>query len=86
MKTIANDNKRQFFPTIDLAVPGQALKIEQPHRKFGCCYAEFVAHAGDGKHIILRKLISSTWNARWTKPLKVARSDVLTVHLHLARA
>lgn len=83
---IANDNTRQFFAVIDRAVPGQALKIEQPHRKFGSCYAEFVAHAGDGKHILVRKLISSTWRARWTNPMKVARADVLAVHTHLARA
>lgn len=83
---IANDNDRQFFPTIDFAVAGQALKINQPHRKFGQCYAEFVAHAGDGKHIVVRKLISSTHRARWTNPIRVERADVLAVHTHLARA
>lgn len=83
---IANDNDRQFLPAIDFAVSGQALKLNQPHRKFGSCYAEFVAHAGDGKHIVVRKLISSTWRARWTNPIKVARADVLAVHSHLARA
>ncbi len=80
----ANDNAQQFFPTIDRAVAGQAITIRQAHRKFGQSYAEFVSHAGDGKHIVCRKLISSMYRSRWSKPLKVARADVMAVHLHKA--
>lgn len=71
--------------TLDQAVPGQAMTLRQAHRKFGRCYAEFVAHAGDGKHILARKLISSMHSARWTKPLVVARADVMTVHTLMAQ-
>lgn len=81
----ANDNRKPFGATIDRAVPGQAITLAQPYRRFGRCYAEFVAHIGDGKHILVRKLISSTWRARWTKPLMVARADVIEVHGLLAR-
>lgn len=84
--TPANDNAITLRPSIDFAVPGQALTISQPHRKFGSAYAEFVAHAGDGRHVLVRKLISSMWKARWTKPLKVERAAVISVHTLMARA
>lgn len=83
---VANDNCQQLYPSIDLATVGQALRIKQPHRKFGQAYAEFVSHVGDGKHVMVRKLISSMWKARWTKPMRVARVDVTAVHLHLAKS
>lgn len=82
----ANDNSLRLFPTIDLAVPGQAVTIRQPHRKHGRCWAEFVAHTGDGKHVLVRKNISSMWKSRYTKPMKVARVDVMSVHLSMAHA
>lgn len=72
--------------SLDWAVPGQALTIDQPHRRFGRCYAEFVGHVGDGKHVLVRKLISGMWKGRWTKPLKVVRSQVTSVHTSMARA
>lgn len=80
-----NDNRKPLFPSIDLAVPGQALTLNQPHRRFGRCYAEFVGHTGDGRHILVRKLISSTWRGRWTKPLAVERAAVAAVHTSMAR-
>jgi hypothetical protein len=86
MTTAANDNKPQLVTSIDLAIPGQAVTIAQPHRKFGQCYAEFVGHAGDGKHILVRKLISSMYRSRWTKPMKVERRAVLKVHTLMAAA
>lgn len=82
----ANDNRRILVPALDRAVPGQALTINQPHRKFGRCYAEFVGHAGDGKHVLVRKNISSMFRARWTKPIRVARSLVVDVHTNMAQA
>lgn len=85
MPVPANDNRQQFFPSIDRAIPGQALTITQPHRKFGRTYAEFVRHAGDGKHVYVRKLIAGMWKGRWTKPLKVERSLIRAVHTNLAR-
>ena len=81
----ANDNGRVLYPSIDFAVAGQALTIRQPHRRFGQSYAEFVGHAGNGKHILVRKLISSMWKARWTKPLKVERAAIISVHTSMAR-
>jgi hypothetical protein len=81
----ANDNRRTLVPSIDRAVAGQALSLNQPHRKFGRCYAEFVRHCGDGKHVMVRKLISGQWKGRWTKPLKVERSLVRAVHTNMAR-
>lgn len=81
----ANDNGRVLYPSIDFAVAGQALTIRQPHRKFGQAYAEFVGHAGDGKHVLVRKLIASTWKARWTNPLKVERAAIIGVHTNMAR-
>jgi hypothetical protein len=85
MPTAANDNKFQFASSLDLAVAGQAITITQTHRRFGRSYAEFVRHAGDGKHIYVRKLISGMWKGRWTKPLKIERSLVIGVHTSLAR-
>ncbi len=81
----ANDNQIALIPSIDHAVAGQALTLNQAHRKFRRCYAEFVGHAGDGKHVLVRKLISGTWKARWTKPLKVERALVSQVHTNMAR-
>jgi hypothetical protein len=82
----ANDNRKTLLPSIDHAIPGQALSLNQPHRRFGRCYAEFVGHAGDGKHVLVRKLISSQWKGRWTKPLPVDRSLVRAVHTNMARS
>ena len=82
----ANDNRQQLLPTIDRAISGQALTISQPHRRFGRSYAEFVGHVGNGKHVLVRKLISSMWRARWTKPLKLERAQVIAVHTSMARA
>lgn len=84
-KSPANDNRIVLIPSIDRAVPGQALTILQPHRRFGRTYAEFVRHAGDGKHIVVRKLISGMWRGRWTKPMKVDRSLIKAVHTNMAR-
>lgn len=81
----ANDNPAPLVPALDHAVPGQALTIRQPHRRFGRTYAEFVAHAGDGRHVVVRKLVSSMHKARWTQPMKVERALVLAVHQNLAR-
>lgn len=81
----ANDNSLQLFSTIDRAVAGQAITLHQPHRKFRKCYAKFVGHTGDGKHILASKLISSMYRARWTKPLKVERALVIDVHLLMAK-
>lgn len=81
----ANDNTPILLPSIDRAIPGQALRLIQPHRKFGSCYAEFVGHCGDGKHVRVRKLISSMWRGRWTKPLRVERALVDKVHTTMAR-
>jgi len=83
MLQAANSN---FAASLDQAVIGQAITIRQPHRKHGRCYAAFAGHVGDGKHILARKLIASMWRSRWTKPLPVARADVLGVHLHEAGA
>lgn len=85
IKPPANDNRLQLLPSIDRAIPGQALSLTQPHRKFGRCYAEFVGHVGDGRHVLVRKLISGMWKGRWTKPLKVERALVLHVHTNMAR-
>lgn len=82
----ANDNQPILIPSLDRAVAGQALTIAQPHRKFGRCYAEFVRHAGDGKHVYVRKLISSMYRGRWTKPLKVERALVSAIHTRMAQA
>lgn len=81
----ANDNRLPLLPSIDRAVAGQALSIRQPHRKFGKAYAEFVGHVGDGKHVLVRKLISGMWKGRWTKPLKVERAAIIAVHASMAR-
>lgn len=70
-----------LYPSIDLAIPGQAVTIRQAHRKFGRCMAEFVGHVGNGKHVLVRKHISSMWSSRYTKPLRVERADVIAVHL-----
>jgi hypothetical protein len=78
-------HRNTVSPSIDRVIPGQAITISQPHRKFGTAYAEFVAHAGDGKHVLVRKLISGMWRARWTKPLKVERAMVVEVHDGMAR-
>lgn len=82
----ANDNRLELIPALDMAIAGQALTIRQPHRKFGKSYGEFVAHVGDGKHVLVRKLISSMWKSRWTKPLKIERALVTDVHLSMARS
>jgi hypothetical protein len=82
----ANDNQVILVPALDKAVAGQALTIAQAHRKFGQSYAEFVGHAGNGKHILVRKLISSMWKSRWSNPIKVERSLVIAVHDRMARA
>lgn len=83
--TAANDNGQPLRASLDHAQPGQAITIAQPHRKFGRCYAEFVAHAGNGRTVMVRKLIASMHRARWTGPLPVDRRDVIAVHCHLAR-
>jgi hypothetical protein len=75
-----------FITSLDFAVAGQAMTITQPHRRFGQCYGEFVGHVGDGKHIIVRKLISSMYRGHWTKPMKVERRLVAAVHASMARA
>jgi hypothetical protein len=85
MSATANDNRLPLITSLDRAIPGQALTIRQAHRKFGKSYAEFVGHAGNGKHVLVRKLIASTWKARWSEPLKVARASVIAVHDILAR-
>jgi hypothetical protein len=82
----ANDNRPTLFRSIDLAIAGQAITIRQPHRKFGKAYAEFVGHSGDGKHVLVRKLISSMWKSRWTKPTKVERALIIDVHANMAVA
>lgn len=82
----ANDNVIQLVTSLDRAIPGQALTIHQPHRRFGSCYAEFVGHVGDGRHVLVRKLISSMYRARWTNPTKLKRGDVIDVHAAMARA
>lgn len=81
----ANDNTPILVSSIDHAIPGQALRLNQPHRKFGSCYAEFVAHAGNGKHVLVRKLISGMYRGRWTKPIRVDRALVTEVHTSMAR-
>lgn len=81
----ANDNQIELRSSLDFAVAGQALRITQPHRKFGRCYGEFVSHVGDGKHVMVRKLISGQWKARWTKPMKIERSLVEVTHTNMAR-
>jgi hypothetical protein len=86
MNSPANDNHEGLVSSLDMAVKGQALTIRQPHRRFGECYAEFVGHVGDGRHVMVRKLISSMYRARWTKPLKIERAMVLKVHTILADA
>lgn len=85
MTKAANDNQITLVPAIDFAVAGQALTISQSHRKFGRCYAEFVSHAGDGKHVLVRKLISGAFKARWSKPLKVERGLIISVSDRMAR-
>lgn len=86
MSSAANDNKPQLVASLDRAIAGQALTLTQAHRKFGRCYAEFVRHAGDGKHVFVRKLISGMWKGRWTKPLKVERALIAAVHVNMAQA
>lgn len=86
MTAAANDNQVQLFASLDFAVAGQAIRITQPHRKFGRCYGEFVKHCGDGKHVMVRKLISSMYHSRWTKPMKVERTLIYAVHSHMAQA
>lgn len=86
MTKTANDNQIQLISSIDFAVAGQALSISQAHRKFGRCYAEFVGHTGNGRHVLVRKLISGMYRARWTNPIKVERSQVIAVHTSMARA
>jgi hypothetical protein len=81
----ANDNTPQLSTSIDRAVAGQALTIRQPHRKFGQAYAAFVGHVGDGRHVLVHKLLSGKWRARWTKPLKVERTAVIKISTHFAR-
>lgn len=81
----ANDNHPELIPHLDKAIAGQALSIRQPHRKHGTAYAEFVGHVGDGKHVLVRKLISGMWRGRWTKPLKIERAIVIGVHANMAR-
>lgn len=81
----ANDNTPRLIPSLDRAVAGQAITIRQPHRRFRTAYAEFVEHAGDGKHILVRKLISGMWKARWTGLHKVERALVIAVHASMAR-
>jgi hypothetical protein len=85
MPSPANDNTPILLPSIDRAIPGQALRLSQPHRKFGSCYAEFVGHTGNGKHVLVRKLISSMYRGRWTKPIRVDRALVTQVHTTMAR-
>jgi hypothetical protein len=85
MTKAANDNKAQLFTSLDFAVAGQAITITQAHRKFGRCYGEFVKHCGDGKHVMVRKLISGTWKARWTNPMKVERALISAVHTNMAQ-
>jgi hypothetical protein len=85
MASAANDNTPILLPSIDHAIPGQALRLSQPHRKFGSCYAEFVGHAGNDKHVLVRKLISGMWKSRWTKPTRVERALVIEVHPSMAR-
>lgn len=86
MAQAANDNRIALVASLDFAVAGQALSITQAHRKFGRCYAEFVGHAGDGKHVLVRKLISSMYRSRWSRPLKVERALVIAVHARMAQA
>ena len=83
MTLAAND---RFTSSLDRAVIGQAMTVRQDHRKFGRTYAAFAGHAGDGKHVLVRKLITSMHRARWTKPIMVARSDVMAMHLRMAEA
>lgn len=82
----ANDNHQALLPTIDRAIPGQALTISQPHRKFGKSYAEFVGHAGNGKHVLVRKLISGMHRAHWSNPTRVDRAAIIAVHQNMARS
>jgi len=81
----ANDNRVLLVPSIDRAQPGQALSLNQPHRKFGRCYAEFVSHCGDGKHVMVRKLIAGMWKGRWTRPMKVERALIRAIYTNMAR-
>lgn len=83
-RAAANDNGPRFGATLDRLVPGQALTLRQPHRRFGTCYAAFAGHAGDGRHILAAKLITSMYRSRWTKPLPVDRADVLKIHAAMA--
>lgn len=84
-RAVANDNRPILHSDLDRAIPGQALTISQPHRKFGRAYAEFAGHVGDGKHVLVRKLIAGMWKGRWTQPLKVERAAVTAVHSTMAR-
>lgn len=81
----ANDNKAQLFTSLDFAVAGQAITITQTHRKFGRCYGEFVQHCGDGKHVMVRKLISGMYRSRWSNPMKVERTLISAVHTSMAQ-
>lgn len=81
-----NDNDIPLHPALDRAVPGQALMLRRPASRFGTCYGEFVGHVGDGRHVLVRKLISSMYRSRWTKPHKMLRADVLRVHATMARS
>lgn len=77
--------QRRSASSIYFAEPGSAITLRQPHRKFGTCYAEFIGHVGDGKHILVSKLISGMWSSRWTKPMRVPFADVVAVHDNRAR-
>lgn len=82
----ANDNEAVIYPASrsDL-VPGRALRISRPASRGKTCFAEFVSHSADREHVIVRKLISSLWRARWTKPMKVHRSAIVEVYDSMAR-
>lgn len=81
----ANDNRPILIASLDMAVAGQGLSLRQPHRKFGQAWCEFLGHAGDGKHIIVSKSITSMHRCRWTKPMMVPRSAVIEVSAFMAR-
>lgn len=81
----ANDNRVILIPSIDAARPGQALTIDEAHRRFGRTYAEFVRAAGDGRHVYVRKLLSGRPRARWSEPLKIDMAIIRHVHTSMAR-
>lgn len=74
MSAAANDNQPHLFSSIDLAVAGQAITLKS-HRRFG-----------HGKHVYVRKLISSMYRGRWTKPMKIERALISAVHTNMAQA